>query len=100
MYTKAEIVACIQERKEHTIVKRWGIRKWLWGWVALVSLGVVFGGASIAWAGQPATPPAGLNTLSTPAVMPSFTLPGVDGTRVDSATLQGKVVVVRFWATW
>jgi peroxiredoxin len=32
--------------------------------------------------------------------MPSFNLPGVDGTHVDSATLQGKVVVVRFWATW
>ena len=81
-------------------MKRWGIRKWLRSGLVLVSLGVAFGGAGVSWSGQPATPPAGLSDLSTPSLMPSFNLPSVDGTLVDSATLQGKVVVVRFWATW
>ena len=31
---------------------------------------------------------------------PAFTLPDHQGTLVHSADLQGKVVVVRFWATW
>jgi cytochrome oxidase Cu insertion factor (SCO1/SenC/PrrC family) len=82
------------------VVKRWGIRKGLWSGLVLVSLAVAVGGTSISWADQPATPPAGLSALSTPAFMPPFHLPGVNGTLVDSATLQGKVVVVRFWATW
>ena len=81
-------------------MKRWGIRKWLWFWLVLVNLGVAFGGAGLSWAGQPSTPPAGLSLLGTPAVMPSFHLSSVDGARFDSAKLQGKVVIVRFWATW
>jgi cytochrome oxidase Cu insertion factor (SCO1/SenC/PrrC family) len=31
---------------------------------------------------------------------PAFTLPDHQGIPVHSADLQGKVVVVRFWATW
>ena len=31
---------------------------------------------------------------------PAFTLPDHRGIPVHSADLQGKVVVVRFWATW
>lgn len=31
---------------------------------------------------------------------PAFILPDHHGLPVDSADLQGKVVVVRFWATW
>jgi cytochrome oxidase Cu insertion factor (SCO1/SenC/PrrC family) len=31
---------------------------------------------------------------------PAFSLPDHQGTQVHSADLQGKVVVVRFWATW
>jgi hypothetical protein len=31
---------------------------------------------------------------------PAFTLPDHHGTPMHSADLQGKVVVVRFWATW
>jgi cytochrome oxidase Cu insertion factor (SCO1/SenC/PrrC family) len=31
---------------------------------------------------------------------PAFVLPDHRGIPVDSADLQGKVVVVRFWATW
>jgi peroxiredoxin len=32
--------------------------------------------------------------------MPVFELPDANGETVRSAELQGKVVVVRFWATW
>jgi cytochrome oxidase Cu insertion factor (SCO1/SenC/PrrC family) len=31
---------------------------------------------------------------------PAFTLPDHQGVTTDSADLRGKVVVVRFWATW
>jgi hypothetical protein len=31
---------------------------------------------------------------------PAFTLPDHQGGAIDSAALRGKVVVVRFWATW
>ena len=31
---------------------------------------------------------------------PAFTLPDHRGGAIDSAALRGKVVVVRFWATW
>lgn len=31
---------------------------------------------------------------------PDFDLPNIDGTRLTSADLKGKVVVVDFWATW
>jgi cytochrome oxidase Cu insertion factor (SCO1/SenC/PrrC family) len=81
-------------------VTRWNMRKWLWSGLFVVSLGVMLGASGLSWADQPATPPAGLSPLSTPALMPSFNLSSVDGTRFDSAKLQGKVVVVRFWATW
>jgi peroxiredoxin len=32
--------------------------------------------------------------------MPAFQLPAVDGSTLSSADLRGKVVIVRFWATW
>jgi peroxiredoxin len=32
--------------------------------------------------------------------MPAFELPDANGETIRSADLQGKVVVVRFWATW
>ena len=32
--------------------------------------------------------------------MPVFELPDANGETMRSANLQGKVVVVRFWATW
>jgi peroxiredoxin len=32
--------------------------------------------------------------------MPEFELPDTNGATLRSAALQGKVVVVRFWATW
>ena len=31
---------------------------------------------------------------------PAFVLPTLDGTRIDSHSLSGQVVVLNFWATW
>jgi cytochrome oxidase Cu insertion factor (SCO1/SenC/PrrC family) len=45
-------------------------------------------------------PPEGLATPVQPTSMPAFELPDPNGETVRSADLQGKVVVVRFWATW
>jgi peroxiredoxin len=42
----------------------------------------------------------GLAEIKPAAPMPVFHLPGLSGTTFDSSALQGKVVVVRFWATW
>jgi cytochrome oxidase Cu insertion factor (SCO1/SenC/PrrC family) len=45
-------------------------------------------------------PPGGLTEVSPTMSMPAFQLPAVNGSAVSSAELQGKVVIVRFWATW
>ena len=45
-------------------------------------------------------PPMGLAEIKPAMPMPAFQLPALDGNTFDSSALQGKVVVVRFWATW
>jgi cytochrome oxidase Cu insertion factor (SCO1/SenC/PrrC family) len=50
-------------------------------------------------AGSP-TLPAGLAAPDQSTSMPAFELPDANGETFRSADLQGKVVVVRFWATW
>ena len=45
-------------------------------------------------------PPEGLTAPSPSASIPVFELPYANGETVRSTALQGKVVVVRFWATW
>ena len=44
--------------------------------------------------------PEGLAAPGQSTPMPAFELPDPDGKPVRSADLQGKVVVVRFWASW
>jgi cytochrome oxidase Cu insertion factor (SCO1/SenC/PrrC family) len=44
--------------------------------------------------------PEGLTVPSPSTSMTVFELPDANGETVRSADLQGKVVVVRFWATW
>jgi cytochrome oxidase Cu insertion factor (SCO1/SenC/PrrC family) len=44
--------------------------------------------------------PEGLATPGQLTPMPVFELPDPDGNPVRSEDLRGKVVVVRFWATW
>jgi cytochrome oxidase Cu insertion factor (SCO1/SenC/PrrC family) len=50
--------------------------------------------------GGNAAHPAGLIAVSSATPTPAFPLPAVDGSTVSSADLRGKVVIVRFWATW
>jgi cytochrome oxidase Cu insertion factor (SCO1/SenC/PrrC family) len=51
-------------------------------------------------AAEQPNPPEGLTTPSPSASLPTFELPDANGATIRSADLQGKVVVVRFWATW
>ena len=46
------------------------------------------------------TLPEGLVAPNQSTSMPEFELPDANSETVRSAALQGKVVVVRFWATW
>jgi cytochrome oxidase Cu insertion factor (SCO1/SenC/PrrC family) len=59
-------------------------------------LGLALGVAT----GDPVQPPTGFAEVKPPAPMPMFTLSGITGETFDSSTLQGKVVVMWFWATW
>jgi cytochrome oxidase Cu insertion factor (SCO1/SenC/PrrC family) len=51
-------------------------------------------------AAEPPTPPEGLAAPSPSTSLPVFELPDANGETIRSADLQGKVVVVRFWASW
>jgi cytochrome oxidase Cu insertion factor (SCO1/SenC/PrrC family) len=52
------------------------------------------------WAAEQPTLPEGLTAPSASTSKPAFELPDVNGATIRSADLQGKVIVVRFWATW
>jgi hypothetical protein len=45
-------------------------------------------------------PPQGLATPDQATSMPVFELPAVNADTVRSEALRGKVVVIRFWASW
>jgi cytochrome oxidase Cu insertion factor (SCO1/SenC/PrrC family) len=78
--------------------QKWSILVWL----AVLACGVFAprDGRQTWAAGEGRTLPEGLTAPTQPAPMPEFSLPSVSGTTMQSAALQGKVVVVRFWATW
>jgi len=76
------------------------VQRRIWGLVSIVSLCTVLGGVGMAHAETVPPPPSGLEAIKQPVAMPSFNLPSTAGGTLDSATLQGKVVIVRFWATW
>ena len=44
--------------------------------------------------------PQGMQAPSESVTLPAFELPAPDGSVVRAADLEGKVVVVRFWASW
>ena len=71
-------------------------------WLILLSLMamLIFNGPGVRAAETVATPPPGLVTPSQSTPMPAFRLAAVGGTTVQATDLLGKVVVVRFWATW
>jgi len=66
-----------------------------------VGLGCLFMlGVIPALAADIPTPPQSLTVVNPSSPSPTFELPHAQGTTIRSADLQGKVVVVRFWATW
>jgi cytochrome oxidase Cu insertion factor (SCO1/SenC/PrrC family) len=69
-------------------------------WLFLVSVVLVVGMALGAATGETPEPPMGLAAVKPPMPTPAFSLPGLQGNGFDSSALKGKVVVVRFWATW
>ena len=44
--------------------------------------------------------PVGLTAPAQSTVMPAFDLPTTAGKQLDSASLKGRVLVIRFWASW
>ena len=65
----------------------------------LITAVLLMGVLRVSTASSP-SPPEGLTAVSQPTPMPAFELVDVRGSTVRSADVQGKVVVVRFWATW
>jgi cytochrome oxidase Cu insertion factor (SCO1/SenC/PrrC family) len=69
-------------------------------WLFLASLVLAVGLTLGTATGETPEPPTGLAAVKPAPPMAAFSLPGLHGSGVDSSALQGKVVVVRFWATW
>ena len=65
----------------------------------LLGIGLAWGGLP-AQAADPLPLPAGLTAPPQPTRLPTFSLPDVHGTTVQETALHGKVVIVRFWASW
>jgi cytochrome oxidase Cu insertion factor (SCO1/SenC/PrrC family) len=80
------------------MLRRCAVRPRLWLLLLLGGL-LTLSPLGLRAAEQP-TPPEGLAAPSPSTSMPVFELPDANGETVRSADLQGKVVVVRFWATW
>jgi len=68
-------------------------------WLAGVALCLALGPAPLAHAAAGAPPPE-LKPPVKPAAMPAFVLPTTAGTNLDSRSLEGQVLVIRFWASW
>jgi hypothetical protein len=48
----------------------------------------------------PVLPPAVMTPPPQPAKMPEFEFANLQGGALKSSDMKGKVVVIRFWATW
>lgn len=70
------------------------------GWLAMVLSGALLILGSLTTYAAAPSPPEGLAAPTDPTSLPAFSLVDINGTTVRSTDLQGKVVVVRFWATW
>ena len=66
-------------------------------WTLLIGAALT---ASIASAAGLPPLPEGLSAPAKPTQMPAFNLPKADGTSVRADSLNNKVVIARFWATW
>jgi peroxiredoxin len=76
---------------------------------SLLALGASLVGGALLWAQETPVPPAvsrpdvDIDSLVTTKVggpMPAWSVTTLDGRKIDSASLAGKVVVVDFWATY
>ena len=74
------------------------VRPYLWILLLLGGL-LILKPLNLHAAEQP-PPPEGLTAPIPSTSIPVFELPDANGETVRSADLQGKVIVVRFWATW
>jgi hypothetical protein len=72
----------------------------LWLVLTLCSVILTLGSKDMGAVDNATNPPPGLAAPRPATPMPDFSLPNVDGTTVHAADLQGKVILVRFWATW
>jgi hypothetical protein len=68
-------------------------------WLAAMALGMALGHTPLASAAAPAPPPE-LKAPAQPTPMPAFVLPSTAGNKLDSESLKGQVLVIRFWASW
>jgi hypothetical protein len=70
-------------------------RRWLVGTVCCAASAL----APLVQGAEPALPPE-LKAPAKPTAMPAFVLPTTAGSKLDSKSLQGQVLVIRFWASW
>ena len=68
--------------------------------VALVGIGTLTRYARERTTAPAATPAPASAWFQTPYTLDSFTASDIEGRRVSSASWQGQVAVVNFWATW
>ena len=71
-----------------------------WIWLGLLAVTLLALHPMHADAADGPALPQGMQAPSQPITIPAFELPDPDGNIVRATDLQGKVVVVRFWATW
>lgn len=71
-----------------------------WIWLGLIAATVLaLHPVHVEAADGPAVP-QGMQAPSESVTLPAFELPAPNGSFVRAADLEGKVVVVRFWASW
>ena len=73
-------------------------RAWLWLGLIVATV-LALHPVHVDAADGPAVP-QGLQAPSKSVTLPAFELPAPNGSVVRAADLEGKVVVVRFWASW
>ena len=73
--------------------------RWLFTWIAVASAAA---GGALWWAMRPAPPadPVASPPEISAAALSTASFEGIDGRRHAIGELQGKVVVLNFWATW
>lgn len=72
-------------------------------WLFIVALGAAacFAVANAAYAAEGLFPnPTAMSAPSQPTKMPEFNFANLHGGTLKSSELKGKVIVIRFWATW